>query len=346
MSDDGMHYNRFHKVFGLMGGNVDGYKKLKAIIKILEDKLLPQDRYEWDRELFGPESTSMLGDMLYSILRFDVDCIMDCSKVKKGEQIHHNYSMTIKGLNSFMNKKEAYLEGIPKGVDQLDVMSEFAIWNALPPSCAVTYAMQTKYSVQKNGSNGSNRLQMLLNGAKLKPRILRDMVNWYRDLGFEVARYDNCIELGASEKVTQSVDSRYRYLLINGINGDEAKANLSMALTTLRHIYHPTFEFESQMYDKLKEKIQEIEQRKETLNKSVVEKLVDLKKTFSVMQKRESPVILDAKQKRQGVILTLYSEKNGFDKDKMLYIWHTLQPAEAYSLFKQMPYKELNLQNG
>lgn len=325
-----------------MGAHADGYNKLKSVIRILEDKLLPQDRYKWDRELFGPESTGMSGDLLYNITRFDVDCILDFSKLKLGEPVHHNYSMTIKGLNSFMDRKQAYLEGIPKETEPLELMSEFAMWRALPPSCAVAYAMQNKYSVQNNGSNGHAPLQMLIKNSKLSPRILRGIVNWYRDLGFTVKRPDSHIGLYVTEEAIQKVNSRYKYLLIDKIDDNEAKRELSMALTTLRHIYHPEPDFENQVHKQLQDRIQEIESSKSELNQPLTGKLESLGKIFTKIQESESPLVLKFGQKREGLMLKLALEhKNGFKMGEMLYIWYVLQPAEVYSLFNQIPYEQL-----
>lgn len=348
MVDNVAQYNRFHKIFGLMGGYADGYKKLKAIIKILEDKLLPEDRYKWDRELFGPESTSMLGDLLYSITRFDVDCILDCGKLKE-QPIHHNYSMTMKGLNSFMNRRQAYLDDLPEETDRAELMSEFAVWSALPSSCAVTYVMLNKDGFRNNGSNGSNHLEMLINDTKLKRGILTDITNWYRDLGFKANRHDSSIKLYVTEETIGKINARYEYLRINEIQKDKVEKDMLMVLATLKHIYDSESDYEDRIKRKLQEKLEYIESTKDKLNRPLDERIDMLGKIFSKMQESESAIVLKFGQKPQGLMLSLGLEhKNGFKTDEMLYVWHILQPTEAYSLFKQMPYKELknSLQNG
>lgn len=345
--------SRFLMMFGMMGGGVQGYNKLRATFKMLEKEAYPTGGYKWDMYRLGPESSEMLRDMANLFNSLELHSNLEFSGLAENKPIHHHYSLSPSGLFRFQKSAEAFLESYSKE-QAVEMVANALSWSSLPSGYSLLKVLDEK---REDPSTRVSKREMEIRRANSSQTFSEIKLNQIKSL---YEKYETTIIADADgdggsrkklvlyfgERTPELLSRRhYQYLMINGVNEKEARKSLELSMSGFEYVFPTLFEpINKRALTRLREIISEVQENAPELNAKLVSELERLNRAYEVVQANEVPITLEyetfnGKAKLALSVPEQYSQVEGIDLAN--YLWHALQVGEIFQIVSLVDLREI-----
>jgi hypothetical protein len=342
---------RFFRIFGMLG-RVKGYKTLKSIYRILESEYSSMEKppsyvHTWKQDFFGPESLQLLDDLTSYMTRTWLLCSPFLHK-SNGilEPIHHIYSFSLRGADTYTGNFENILEGLKaKNIPVEEFIRKLVIWKTLPSACTVGKAMLTS-DIGDNSFEPVSIPNYLLTTEEpmltFNNELIERLYEWYND----VFEYQASTPIRVEEEFLlnirinpKAVADRYNYLNLR-LEWDEVEKSRQRIFQTLDESFVP-YDLREKLrhgleaqYDEVLEEIRNERKEIQAAFEIRLKKVKDLSEKLS-----KTSIAFGFKNDGPTGYIRLYlpEEAKEFMKsiEDYLYLWHSFQPSEIARLVSE-----------